>query len=188
MGAMVRRLELLPAARFLRAFAQANARLTAAVIAVGVVGGLLVPTFAVMTGLLVRAIRGGGGVGVPLAVILAVFVAGRLLDPVREQLGEALWRQVDESVSQRLMRAMSRPPGLAHVESPEVRDGVTQAEGLVTGVTPGEAGWWLGPVVLGGSARRSTHSLARRRRPRPRRPPCGPRTVGRTTSQRRKVL
>jgi ABC-type multidrug transport system fused ATPase/permease subunit len=148
MAAMRRRLELLPAVRFVRAFAEANAPLTAAVIAVGALSGLLVPAFAVMTGLLVRAVREGGGVAVPLAVIFVVFVVGRLLDPVREQLGEALWRQVDESVSRRLMRAMSRPPGLAHVESPEVRDRVAQAEGLVTGVTPGEAGWWLGPVVL----------------------------------------
>jgi len=142
------RLRRLPPVRFLGALAAANARLTAAVIAVGVVSGLLVPTFAVMTGVLVRTVRAGGGVVAPLVVIFVVFIAGRLLDPAREQLGEALWRQLDESVSQRLMGAMSRPPGLAHVESPEVRDRVAQIEGAVTGVTPGEAGWWLGPVVL----------------------------------------
>src|SRR5437773_770523 len=66
----------------------------------------------------------------------------------RERLGDAMWRQLDASVSRRLMGAMARPPGLAHVESPEVRDVVAKVEGSITGVFPGEAGWWLGPVVL----------------------------------------
>src|SRR5438034_8609347 len=100
------------------------------------------------TGALVGALRGGRGAEGPLAAIFAVFTLGRLLDPLREQLGEALWRQLDESVTQRLMRAMSRPPGLAHVENAEVLDRVAQSQGLASGVTPGEAGWWLGPVVL----------------------------------------
>ena len=136
------------ALRLLRAFAHANGRLTAAVLAVAVAGGLLAPAFAVATGVLVRALGDGTSVAWPLAAIFVVFTVGRLLDPVREQLGEAMWRQLDESVAQRLMRAMSRPFGLAHVESPEVRDRVAQVEGSVTGVTAGEAGWWLGPVVL----------------------------------------
>jgi ATP-binding cassette subfamily B protein len=138
----------LPAVRLLRAFARANARLTLAVLAVAVIGGLLVPAFMLATGALVGAIRGGRGIDGPLAAIFAIFVLGRLLDPLREQLGEALWRQLDESVTQRLMGAMSLPPGLAHVENSEVLDRVAQAQGLMTGVTPGEAGWWLGPVVL----------------------------------------
>src|SRR5688500_11125518 len=60
----------------------------------------------------------------------------------------ALWRQLDESVTQDLMGAMSRPPGLAHVEDSNVLDQVAQSQGVMAGVTPGEAGWWLGPVVL----------------------------------------
>jgi ATP-binding cassette, subfamily B, bacterial len=134
--------------RVVRALARANARLTAAIVAVGVVSGLLAPAFAVATGFLVRAIRSHGSVVLPLAVIFVVFGIGRLLDPAREQLGDAMWRQLDASVSRRLMGAMSRPPGLAHVESPEVRDAIAKVEGSVTGVFPGEAGWWLGPVVL----------------------------------------
>jgi ATP-binding cassette subfamily B protein len=138
----------LPALRLLRAFARANARLTAAVLAVAVVSGLLVPAFMLATGALVGAIRGGHSVDGPLAAIFAIFVLGRLLDPLREQLGEALWRQLDESLTQHLMGAMSRPPGLAHVENTDVLDHVAQSQGLMAGVTPGEAGWWLGPVVL----------------------------------------
>ena len=136
------------ALRLLRAFAHANGRLTAAVLAVAVAGGLLAPAFAIATGVLVHALGDGGSVAWPLGAIFVIFTFGRLLDPVREQLGEAMWRQLDESVAQRLMRTMSRPPGLAHVESPEVRDRVAQVEGSVTGVTAGEAGWWLGPAVL----------------------------------------
>lgn len=134
--------------RVVVAFSSANRRLTIAVVATAAAGGLLVPGFALATGSLVGALRSGGSVTLPLVVLFALFVAGRLVDPVREQLGEGLWRQLDEWVSQRLMGAMSSPPGIAHVENAEVRDQVAQTEGLVTGVTPGEAGWWLGPVVL----------------------------------------
>jgi ATP-binding cassette subfamily B protein len=138
----------LPALRVLRAFSSVNRGLTIAVVVTAVAGGLLVPGFALATGLLVRSIRAGGSVTVPLVVLVVLFVGGRVIDPVREQLGEALWRQVDEGLLQRLMVAMGSPPGVAHVEDAEVRDKVAQTEGLVTGVTPGEAGWWLGPVVL----------------------------------------
>jgi ATP-binding cassette, subfamily B, bacterial len=143
-----KRIRSLAAVRVVRALAHANVRLTAAIVAVGVVSGLLAPAFAVATGFLVRAIRSHDSVVLPLAVIFVVFSIGRLLDPLREQLGDAMWRQLDGSVSRRLMGAMSRPPGLAHVESPEVRDAIAKVEGSVTGVFPGEAGWWLGPVVL----------------------------------------
>jgi ATP-binding cassette subfamily B protein len=136
------------AARILRAFLATNRRLTLAVLGAAVVGGLLVPAFALGTGALVRDIRGGSSVTAPLVVLFAVFAIGRVLDPAREVLGEALWRQTDEWLWQRLMRAMSAPPGIAHVERPDVRDRIAQTEGAVTGVTPGEAAWWLGPVVL----------------------------------------
>ena len=91
----------LPGVRVLRSLAKANARLTAAIVAVGVVSGLLAPAFAVATGFLVRAIRSHGSVALPLGAILVVFGIGRLLDPAREQLGDAMWRQLDASVSRR---------------------------------------------------------------------------------------
>ena len=106
------------------------------------------PVFALGTGALVRALDHESSVTAALVLLTVVFVLGRVLDPVREQLGEALWRQSDEWLSRRVMTAMTSPVGIAHVESPEVRDRLAQTEGLVTGVTPGEAGWWLGPVVL----------------------------------------
>ena len=134
--------------RTLRAFLAANARVTIAILATAVASGLLVPVFAVATGVLVRDLRGGHSVTAPLVVLFAAFVTGRLIDPARELLGETLWRQTDEWLSRRLMRAMSAPRGIAHLESPELRDQLAQTEGLVTGVTPGEAGWWLGPVAL----------------------------------------
>jgi ATP-binding cassette subfamily B protein len=137
-----------PAVRVTAAFWAANRRLTAAVVVVAVASGLLVPVFALGTGALVRALDHESSVMAALVLLTVVFVLGRVLDPVREQLGEALWRQSDEWLSRRVMTAMTSPVGIAHVESPEVRDRLAQTEGLVTGVTPGEAGWWLGPVVL----------------------------------------
>jgi ATP-binding cassette, subfamily B, bacterial len=132
----------------LSAFLHANARLTLAVIATGAFAGALVPAFMLSSGALVDAIRAGHGTARPLAAVTAVFLVGRLLEPLREQLAFALFRHVDESLTQRLMRVMSRPPGLGHVESPAVLDRVRQAQGVLTGITPGESAFWLGHVVF----------------------------------------
>jgi ATP-binding cassette subfamily B protein len=137
-----------PPLRLLRAFIRANARLTLAVLATGAIAGALVPLFMLASGALVGAIRGGHGTAVPLAVVAALFTVGRLLEPLRDELAFALWRQIDESLTQRLMGAMSSPPGLAHVESPTVLDRVRQAQGVLTGITPGESAFWLGHVVF----------------------------------------
>jgi ATP-binding cassette subfamily B protein len=133
--------------RLLRCFADADARLTAVVVAVGVATGALLPCFTLATGALISAVRHGASPTLPIVVLVALFVAGRVADPVLEESGLALWRRVDESLSQRLMRALADPPGLAPVESPAVRDRVVQAQGLLTDLTPGQAAYHLGRLL-----------------------------------------
>jgi ATP-binding cassette subfamily B protein len=78
---------------------------------------------------------------------VATFLVSRVADPVLEEAGQALWRQVDESLSQRLMRAVIASPGLEPVESPVVRDRLVQAQGVLTDLTPGQAAYHLGRVL-----------------------------------------
>jgi ATP-binding cassette, subfamily B, bacterial len=121
------------------AFYQASPRLTVAALVVATLFGLLQPAFVVATGLLVQAAATGVSIVLPLASLGVVFGAARVLGPVRDQLGAALWRRVDQSTGDRIMRAMSGQPGLQQVEDPRVQDLVAQAEGAVTGYSVGQA-------------------------------------------------
>jgi ABC-type multidrug transport system fused ATPase/permease subunit len=144
---MSRRLDRIDTIRLLQCFAHANRKLTAVVAATGAARGVLFPLFTLATGALVTAVRGGGAVLWPGVAVAVTFLAARLLDPILEEAGQALWRQVDESLSQRLMRAVLASPGLEPVESPAVRDSLVQAQGDLTDLTPGQAAYHLGRVL-----------------------------------------
>src|SRR5579864_183035 len=121
------------------AFYQASPRLTLASLAVATLFGLAQPAFVIATGVLVQAVSSGQSVAFPLALLGAVFGLTRILGPLRDELGLALWRRVDHASGDRIMRAASAEPGLRHVEDPRVQDLVVQAEGAVTGFSIGQA-------------------------------------------------
>src|SRR5436305_14292388 len=135
------------AVRLLRCFASADRVLTVVVVCVGIGTGLLMPVFALATGALVASIRHGHSAAVPIAVLVGSFLLARVADPVLEESGLALWRRVDEALSQRLMRALVEPAGLTAIESPTVRDRLIQAQGVLTDLTPGQAAYHLGRVL-----------------------------------------
>jgi ATP-binding cassette subfamily B protein len=117
------------------------------VLVCGAISGALFPLFVLATGALAGAVRDGRSVWWPLTAVVVAFLAERVLDPVLEEAGQALWRQVDESLSQRLMRALVHSPGLAPIESPTVRDRLVQAQGELTDLTPGQAAYQVGRIV-----------------------------------------
>jgi ATP-binding cassette, subfamily B, bacterial len=121
------------------AFYRASPKLTIASLVVATLFGLLQPAFVVATGVVVQAAASGASLVVPVAFLGCVFCLTRVLGPLRDELGNALWRRVDQSMGDRIMRAMSAQPGLAHVEDPRVQDLVAQVEGAVTGFTVGPA-------------------------------------------------
>lgn len=116
-------------------------------LAIGAVQGLLLPGFTVATGALAGAISDGRTATGPLVAIGVLFTVQRLLDPVTLELGALLTRKVDEVLIQRVMQAMASPPGLAHVEDPAVLDAALQAQGALSGYTPGTAATHI-PYVL----------------------------------------
>jgi ATP-binding cassette subfamily B protein len=130
-----------------RCFSAANTRLTVVVLVAGALSGALLPMFVLATGALAGAVRDGRPVALPLSLVVLAFLAERVLDPLLEESGQALWRQVDESLSERLMRALVEPAGVAPVESPTVRDRLTQAQGELTDLTPGQAGYHVGRIL-----------------------------------------
>jgi ABC-type transport system involved in cytochrome bd biosynthesis fused ATPase/permease subunit len=130
--------------RLVRIFAGVNRRLTVAVAGLAVLQGLLLPGFTLAMGALAGAVGAGRSTVTPLVAIGALFTVQRLLDPVSQELGAMLSRQVDEALTERVMRALAAPPGLAHVEDPTVLDAALQAEGALTGTTPGTAAMRIG--------------------------------------------
>lgn len=129
--------------RLLGMFSEIDRRLTAAVVALGTLQGLLLPAFTVATGALAGAVRSGESAAAEVAALGILFTVQRLLDPPAGELATMLMRKVDEVLVQRVMRAMADPPGLAHVEDPTVLDAALQAQGALTGFTPGTAAMQL---------------------------------------------
>jgi ATP-binding cassette subfamily B protein len=111
-----------------------------------VAGGLLPPAVMIATGGLIAAVTAGEPPWLLLAIVGVLYLLQRLLWLVQTELGEALARRVDESLTRRLMIALSGPPGLAHVEDPAMLDAIARAQGTLVGVTPGGAVRQLGVV------------------------------------------
>src|SRR5207249_10443222 len=96
--------------RTLEAFYRACPRLTLALVAAALLSGVLLPAFMLASGALAEAISTGRDFGGPLALVAGVFVAQRVLDPIREELGAAVWRRINQAVGLRMMAAASGPP------------------------------------------------------------------------------
>jgi ATP-binding cassette, subfamily B, bacterial len=125
--------------RLIRVFAGVDRTLTISVVLLGALQGLLLPGFTLATGALAGALDEGRPALAAVIAIAGLFTVQRLLDPLLAELGSVLMREVDESLTERVMVAMASPPGLAHVEDPIVLDAALQAQGALTGFTPGSA-------------------------------------------------
>ena len=133
--------------RLIRLFASVDRRITVAVVAIAAVQGLLLPAFTITVGLLASSLEGGGSATGAVVAIGVLFTVQRLLDPLAAELTATLMRVVDEALTERVMRAMADPPGLAHVEDPHVLDAALQAQGALSGFTPGSAAQQL-PFII----------------------------------------
>src|SRR3954470_19395529 len=105
-----------------------HGRLTAALAGSIVLGGALAILFIVATGQLIGAVPGAvrDGIDSPdgrkliawLVVAAAAFALEQMLGPIRQALAEKLGRILDGHLRRRLMAAMLRPRGVAHLEDP----------------------------------------------------------------------
>src|SRR5215210_653251 len=146
-GWLFSRVAASPRVDLIRASAGVAPGLTAALAGLVLAAGLLPPAFSLATGALVQAVPGavGRGVGSPaghrVAVALLVttltYVLIQVVGPVRAMVGDILTRRIDASFAVDLMRAVSAPRGLAHLEDPQMLDRVAQAQGAVNGATVG---------------------------------------------------
>ena len=70
---------------------QASPRLMALNLALATVCALLAPSFMLATGNLVQSVRDGTDLVQPLALVGAIFISTRLIEPIRGEIGQLLW-------------------------------------------------------------------------------------------------
>jgi ATP-binding cassette, subfamily B, bacterial len=107
-----------------------------------------------------------------LAVAALVYGLSLMLDPIGTALGTAAKARITGALQGRLLRAVSAPVGVSHLEDADVLDRLARAEGSLTGFFPGDApvtwagilasriggaigcvvvalySWWLGALLL----------------------------------------
>jgi ATP-binding cassette, subfamily B, bacterial len=76
------------------------------------------------------------------------FLAQHAVGGLREVLSQIAGRRMTRIVKRRVLAAMLVPPGIAHLEDPEVLDKIAIARGHTSQVTPGAAGTGLVQVAV----------------------------------------
>jgi len=172
--------------QFFSVLPMADRALAAAWWAVLILRGILPAVFAIVMGALVAAVQRGSGLAAPLVAMAVTFVLLQVLPPIHTAVGANLGDRTAAWLYDRLTEACVRPPGVAHLEDPELTSDLTAARdfdlgmmgpplsismdfiasgmaemigGVASAVVLAGFAWWA-PIVLGG-AWIATHWLLR---------------------------
>ncbi len=182
MAAMRRRAEW----QFFRSLPRADPRRALLWAVVLVARGVLPALFAVTMGVLVGAVEAGRSLSIPLVVVGVTFVMQQVLAPLHEVLSTTLGDRLSAWLYDELTNSCVEPPGIGHLEDPELINDLTTARDFDLGMTgppmylnvgfiasglvemlSGLAAavvlfgftWWAPPLLLGGWT--GTHWLLR---------------------------
>ncbi|MEO5852934.1 MAG: ABC transporter ATP-binding protein [Nocardioides sp.] len=172
--------------QFFAALPRADGRLAAAWWVLVALRSVLPAVFAVATGVIVGAVQDGSSLTGPLVLMGVAFVLLQVSAPLHQAVGENLGNRLSAWLYDDLTRSCVDPPGIGHLEDPELVADVTVARefdagvfgppmevnlpfiavglvdlgaGLASAVVLLGYAWWA-PLVLGG-AWLSTHWLLR---------------------------
>jgi ATP-binding cassette, subfamily B, bacterial len=132
---MLRRLRERAEWQFFAVLPRADRRLAAAWWTILLLRGVLPAAFAVAMGALVGAVQRGEGLVAALAVVGVVFVLLQALAPVHQATSANLGSRVAAWLYDRLTEACVRPPGMGHLEEPELATDLTVAREFDAGMT-----------------------------------------------------
>ncbi|HEV8000686.1 MAG TPA: ABC transporter ATP-binding protein [Planctomycetaceae bacterium] len=151
-----------------------------------VLRGVLPAVFAIAMGVLVAAVEHGNALAAGLAFVGVIFILLQVLTPIHQAVGANLGDRTAAWLYDRLTDACVRPPGMRHLEDPELTNDLTVARdfdlgmtgpplfismdfiasglvemigGLASAVVLAAYAWWA-PIVLAG-AWLATHWLLR---------------------------
>jgi len=126
-GRLLRRLTDRPEWKFFAILPRADRRLASAWWTILLVRGILPAIFAVAMGALVAAAQHGGTAWPPLGVAGAVFVLLQVLPPLHQAVSANLGSKVAAHLFDRLTAACVAPPGMGHLEDPQLTSDLTVA-------------------------------------------------------------
>ncbi len=132
---MLSRLLERPEWKFFRVLPRADRGLADAWWAVLLLRGLLPAVFAIAMGALVGAVERGEGLAGPIGVTGVAFVLLQVLAPVHQAISANLGSRVAAWLYDRLTEACVGPPGMGHLEDPELTLDLTVARAFDAGMT-----------------------------------------------------
>ncbi len=97
--------------------------------------GLLPAAFAVVAGALVGAVQRGEDPQALLWLLAGVFLPLQVLPPLHQVLSANLGTRTSEWLNDRLVMACVRPPGMGHLESPELTSDLSMARDFDLGIS-----------------------------------------------------
>jgi ABC-type multidrug transport system fused ATPase/permease subunit len=132
---MLRRLRERKEWLFFAVLPRADRRLALAWWAVVWLHGLLPALFAVAMGRVVEAVQRGDALATPLALVGVAFVLLQVLTPVQTAVSHNLGDRTAAYLYDQLTAMAVRPPGLAHLENPNLAADLTAAREFDRGMT-----------------------------------------------------
>jgi ABC-type multidrug transport system fused ATPase/permease subunit len=147
---MFRRLRARKEWKFAAVLPHADGPLAAAWWTLLLVRGLLPAVFAVAMGWLVGVVQGHGSLGAPLAVVGSAFVLLQVLPPIHHAIGANLGSRTAAWLYDRLTAACVKPPGMGHLENPELTSDLTVSRDFDMGMT-GPPLWISMDFIAGGA-------------------------------------
>ena len=135
LAAALRRLRARPEWKFLAILPRANPLLAAVWWSALVVRSLLPALFAIAMGLLVGAVEAGGDLAAPLAGVGTVFVLLQVLPPLHLAAGQNLGSSAAAWLYDELTVSCVEPPGIGHLEDPELASDLTMARDFDLGIS-----------------------------------------------------
>ena len=117
-------------------------------------GPLVVTALGVVVGAIPAAVAGGlsspAGHRLIAALIIAalLYTASLVLDPIGGALSTVAYQRITDGLQARLLRAVTAPATIAHLEDQDTLNRLASAEGSLTGFFPGDAPvTWVGSVA-----------------------------------------
>ncbi len=132
---MISRIRNAPVWQFFGVLARSDRRLAIAWWALIVLRSALPAVFVVAMGATVSAVQRHDSLALPLAAIGVAFIAMQAVGPIHDALSSNLGAKVSVYLHDRLMLACVGPPGLGHLENPELADELSSAREFDLGLT-----------------------------------------------------
>lgn len=121
--------------QFFAVLPKADASLATAWWVVLVLRGMLPAVFSIFMGVLVAAVQRGGSLAGPLTATGVAFVLLQVLPPIHTAVGTNLGDRTAAWLYDRLTSTCLCPPGVAHLEDPELATDLTAARDFDLGMT-----------------------------------------------------